>query len=84
MILKGLWTVQHNDQAGKILSQGAAATQGRIPLPRNNGKMLSVKPANLKVEADARLDDSMLPPENSVPSLEDDGDIASESMKIQG
>ena len=89
MILKGLSTVQYNDQAGKILSQGAAATQGRISVALNTRKKLSVTLANLKVEADARLEDSMPPlPQatgealrdgplwdkaNSRPSLEDDG-----------
>ena len=73
-MLKGLSTVQCNGQAGKVLSQGAAATQGRVPVALNNGNKLSVKLANLKVEADVRLEDSMPPPENSMPSLEDDGD----------
>ena len=58
MILEGLSTAQYHGQAGGILSQGRSG----------------VKPSKLKVGADTRLGDSMLPPENSMPSLEDDGD----------
>ena len=45
----------------KILPQCAAATQDRIPVALINGKNLSVKPTNLKVDDEARLDRSMPP-----------------------
>ena len=57
---KGLSTVQC-PKLGRILPWCAAATQDSIPVALINGKKLSVKPTNLKVEDNARPDGSMLP-----------------------
>ena len=54
VILKGLSTVQYNGQVGKILPRFAAGTQDRIAVALINGKKISVKPTNLKVEHEAR------------------------------
>ena len=61
VIHNGLSAVQYNGQVGKILHRCAAATQERIPVALITRKKLSMKPANLKVDDAAMLNDSMPP-----------------------
>ena len=68
MILKGLSTIQHRGQVGKVPPQCAAATQDIVSVASINAKKLSVIPATLKVEDDARPEDSMPP----LPQARDD------------